>query len=421
MTTTPSLIIVADRILTGPAHFSPRAHQGVAIADGVIVVVDDADRLTARWSSVPVQRYGNSTVLPGLIDCHVHLTFPGDGSNFEEYARAPLEIMRTRALQNARDHLAGGVTTLRDVGSPAGLLNWRDPPSPDLPRIIAYGPPITAPRGHMYLLGGECDSPASVAAMAQHNLERGADGIKVVASGGGTVGTVPHEATLSVEQIQAAVEVAHRHGAIVTSHALASESVRRSLEAGVDGIEHVAFLDSSGRSNLTSDLADHLVETQVPIGGTIGANYRYLQLVEQERASPERFEAQRIQSEYSEANAATLHRLGARFVAASDAGWRYTSFGDIATELERMVAAGMAESFVIESATAGAADALRLPRLGRIAEGYEADLLIVSGDPLQRISDIRSVLGVYRAGSPVLSRNRGASSTTEVKGATIDR
>jgi imidazolonepropionase-like amidohydrolase len=178
--------------------------------------------------------------------------------------------------------------------------------------------------------------------------------------------------------------------------------VRRALEASVDGIEHVSFLDGSGRSDLRPELADRLVATGTPLGGTIAANYRYLHLAQQGLAPPDRVEVQTFQCTCAEQNAGTLYRLGARFVAASDAGWRYTAFGDVATELERMVAAGMPAAFVIDSATSRAAEYLRLSRLGRIEPGSAADLLVVAGDPLNRISDLRSVLAVYRCGSRVV-------------------
>lgn len=403
-TESPEFIIVAEQLIDGHRDAYPLSDVAVLVTAGRVLAIEPRRGLGERWPGVPVHDYASATVMPGLIDCHVHLTFPGDGSLFEGPAQASRDVRHARADANGRAHLCQGVTTVRDVGSHADLLGWRQGKGLDYPRILAYGPPLTRPRGHMYLFGGECQGGEEVRRRVVENVHLGADGIKITASGGGTLGTKWNEASFNREELSEAVTVAHELGKLTTAHTLASESVARALDAGVDGIEHVGFLDAEERSHVDTRLADRLVEQQIAIGATLAVNFRYIGMAERGEVPSHELEEQRVRSENFRRNAATLYRMGARFVAASDAGWKYTPFGDLVLELERMEAAEMPTRDVIHAATAGAAGYLRLDRIGRVAAGFTADLVVVDGNPLSDLQDLRRIQAVYREGKKVVAR-----------------
>jgi imidazolonepropionase-like amidohydrolase len=398
---TPDFVIAAARLIDGHRDV-PVLHDGAAaIAGARILAVGTRRELTERFPGAPVVDAPGASLLPGLIDCHVHLTMPGDGSTYEIGAGASRDQRHRRAADNARRHLLAGVTTVRDLGSHADLFDWRETSPAELPRLLLYGPPLTRPDGHMHLYGGTCSGAPEVEARARENLARGADGLKIVASGGGTLGTRPHEASFSTDELAAAAGVAHETGKVITAHALPIEAMQRSLDAGLDGIEHLGFLDGPGHSEFDEAVAARIVDQGVTLGSTVGVNARYVSLAEGDKVSDYELDEQRERTAYYVANAGRLHRMGARIVAASDSGWKYTRFGEFALELELLASAGISQCEVIHAATAGAAEALRVADVGRVAPGFEADLLLVAGDPLGSITALRDVRAVYRAGRRV--------------------
>ena len=398
---TPEFLIAAGRVIDGHRDV-PVLYDGAAAVAGLrIVAVGMRRELADRFPRIPVIDMPNGSLMPGLIDCHVHLTMPGDGSNYEIGAGASIAQRHRRATANARRHLLAGVTTVRDLGSHADLFEWRADAGGEMPRLLLYGPALTRPDGHMHLFGGTCSGAPDVAARAGQNLVLGSDGIKIVASGGTTLGTQPHEASFSVEELAAAAGVAHGAGKLITAHALPIEAMRRSLDAGLDGIEHLAFLHGPGRSEFDEEVAARIVRQGVTLGSTIGVNSRYVSLAQQDEVSDYELDEQRQRTAYYLANAARLHAMGARLVAASDAGWKYTRFGEFAVELQLLAGAGLSPREVIHAATAGAAEYLRLADVGRVAPGFQADLLLVAGDPLSEIEAFGDVQAVYRAGRRV--------------------
>ena len=398
----PQFIVSAGRVVDGHRDVTERLGAAVVIGEGRIVALGPTDEVRRGFPALPVSDFPTGTLLPGLIDCHVHLTMPGDGSSYEVGAKASQRQRHLRATTNARRHLLAGVTTLRDLGSHRDLFEWRaNSRAESLPRVILYGRPLTGKRGHMNLYGGTCEGVAEVAARASENLDMGSDGIKIVASGGGTLGTRPWEASFSAKAIRAAVDVAHNAGKLITAHALAIDSIRRAINAGVDGIEHIAFLGRDNQPALNDSLAELIVKRAITFGSTLGVNYRYLGLASADIVSDYELSEQQNRTGYYLENARQVHALGARIVAASDSGWKYTLFGEFDKELDLLHRAGLATREVIHAATAGAADHLRLPSLGRLAPGYEADMIVVDGNPIADVTALKSVSAVYRAGRRV--------------------
>jgi imidazolonepropionase-like amidohydrolase len=396
------VVVTAAWAIEGHRDRPVQPDAGVAIGQGLIVDVGRADDLRARYPAATRRHFSEASLLPGLIDGHCHLTQPGDGSSYEVGARSSPEQRHRRAEANARRHLQAGVTTLRDLGSHADLFAWRDVVQGPLPRMLLYGRPLTPPGGHMHLFGGECSGPTGVAERAAENLAMGSDGIKLVASGGTTLGTLPHLPSFSTEEMAAASEVAHAQGKVITAHALPVEAMRRAADARIDGIEHLGFLVGPGESEFDPKLAERMVDQGMTFGTTLGVNLGYIALAERDLASDYELNDQRERSAYYIRNAQQLHRMGARLVAASDAGWKYTPFGEFATELRLLAAAGLSPLEVVHAATAGAAEYLRVPEVGRLEVGRAADLLVVDGDASTDVRALGAVRAVFAGGEQVV-------------------
>lgn len=402
-TTSPSTA-TADRLLIAPRLFDGRAgisgaDQAVAISGDRITDVGAATELEARYPDAAVERFHDATLSPGLIDSHVHLTMPGDGTAYEPGASAEAAVRFRVAQLNLRTHLEGGVTCVRDLGSHLDFLDWHPDDAVLLPRLVRYGPPITAERGHMYLFGGGAKNPEEARRLAERNIAAGSDGIKIASSGGGTLGTVPHKATIDGEIVAAAVATAHEHGRLATTHALSLDTMRTAIESGTDGIEHLGFLDPDGHSQFSEDLADLAISRQVTFGSTLGCNDRFTRLRSlTEDDQPERVD-QLERTAYYIRNASLLRERGARIAAASDAGWKYTHFGDFSNELRLLCLAGYSPAEVLHLATGFNAEYLRLDsEIGYLRPGMCADIVVFRGNPLESIADTRNVTAVFRSG-----------------------
>ena len=186
---------------------------------------------------------GEATIMPGLIDCHVHLTWCG-------FHRRPTDLIQEegpkitalRAASNATRHFRAGVTTVRDMGSSGIARDVRDAINKGIivgPRVIACGNAIVQTGGHIYEAGIEADGPVEVAKAARRELREGSDFIKMCASGG-VYGKREglFAAQYSVEELKAGVNVATQAGTYVSVHAYGEEAIRNSLDAGVTRIEH---------------------------------------------------------------------------------------------------------------------------------------------------------------------------------------
>src|SRR5690349_9698511 len=260
-----------------PVLHARRLFDGTATslhADATIVI--DGDRITRVETGVaaPAGAHIVDTVLPGLVDGHVHLAF--DASPDPVATLAARDDAEAVAAMTAAGRAAvrGGITTVRDLGDRGYLsLGLRDAAAsdPTLPTIVASGPPITTPGGHCHFLGGAADGVEGVRAAVREHAERGVDVIKIMASGGNlTPGSRPEVSQFRPAELRAAVEEAHRLGLPVVAHAHGTASVADALAAGVDGLEHVTFMTADGVDEIPDDLLAALAAGPVVIGVTLG-------------------------------------------------------------------------------------------------------------------------------------------------------
>lgn len=405
------LLVEGGKVWVG-SEAPPVLNGAVLVRDGRIVAAGPASEVRGQaQAGCDVVRQPDQTLIPGLIDCHVHLCFPGTGEAAHTYmSRESDDQVLLTAAGNAQASLRCGVTTVRDVGSKGRLVielreaiaNGRV----DGCRVVASGPPITPTGGHMWYLGGEADSAEEIQKAARRHWRWGADFLKIVGNGGGTPRTFPWIPNYTEAELAAAVREANEHSTHITVHANHVEAIRRCVKAGVHGLEHCTFLTAQGQVKFDPELAEEIVRRGVVIGHTLQAAYwslqeakeRWAELSPAERAAAD--QSRRVTEEQT-ANFGRLKGLGARIVAATDAGWRKNRFGlDYALALELAVDAGMSPTEALLSGTREAARAIGLgTRIGTLEAGKLADLVVVDGDPTQEISAVRRVTAVMKDGS----------------------
>jgi imidazolonepropionase-like amidohydrolase len=339
---------------------------------------------------------GGATLLPGLVDAHTHLAFDASADPVGALAARDddeaLEAMR----EAARNALKGGITTVRDLGDRNYLaLRLRDQGGL-LPTILAAGPPITLPSGHCHYLGGETEPTAgAMRAAVRERAERGVDLIKIMASGGTlTPGTRQEDAQFELPELRAAVEEAHRLGLGVTAHAHATQAIHNAAEAHVDSLEHVSFWSAEGTDEAPPELVRTIVERRIVVGATVG-------FLPTPGFTPPPPVVARIAGIVR--NLQLLHRAGARMVASSDAGIGVAKPHDTLRYTVVMLSGlGFHPAEVLRLTTEAAADACGLgDRKGRLAPGFDADVLAVDGDPLADPESVHRIRAVYCRGEMI--------------------
>ena len=370
------------------------------IPDPVVLIVGSTIRGISSVGPAPqdatVIDLPGATLLPGLIDTHVHLAFDTSTNAVGNLARRR-DAEVTGALQSAgRAALRGGVTTVRDLGD-RGYLSLGLRGQGGLPTILAAGPPITTPGGHCHYLGGTAEPTVrDVRAAVREHAERGVDVIKIMASGGNlTPGTRQDLAQFPPEVLRAAVDEAHRLGLPVTAHAHAAAAIADAVAAGIDGMEHVSFWTADG-VDAPADLIRLIAERQIAVGATVG-----MRPVPGLTPPPE--VAARLPAIM--ANTRRLHEAGALMVAGTDAGIAPVKPHDAVRYAPAMLAQlGYGPAEALRAITSVAAGVCGLAhRKGRIAPGFDADVLAVDGDPIADPDALHRIRAVYARGTPVFA------------------
>ncbi|MEV1157106.1 amidohydrolase family protein [Micromonospora chokoriensis] len=394
--------------MTKHAVRAERMFDGERLVDGGVLVLLDGGRIAdvrlgraeapEGW---PVREAPDGTLLPGLVDAHVHLCAdagPDALGRLADRAETDLDAVVEASL---RAHLTAGITTVRDLGDRRdAVLRWRGRGvRDDLPTVVAAGAPVTSIGGHCWALGGEASGVDGVREAVRLRAAAGADLVKVMASGGVfTPGTDTTRPQFTDQELAAAVNQAHDLGLPVTAHAHALSAVEQALRVGVDGIEHCTCVTATG-ARVPEELAERLAASGIAVCATLGTDPAVV--------TPPEVVEMAARAGLSEAalraGTATLHRAGVRLVAGSDAGLGPAKpHGILPETLVEYVACGISATAALTAATSVGAEVCGLGgRKGRVRPGFEADLLIVQGDPTSDITVLRRPLAVYRAGDLV--------------------
>lgn len=340
-------------------------------------------------------------LMPALTDTHVGFTRPVVPEYPNPYQTDAKFVVDSAldALVNAGKCLRAGITTVRqDSASNEGIYSLRDAFETGLlegPRLVVPGQGITMTGGHAWYECYEADGPDDVRKAARIQLKAGADWVKLMAtagSGGSSPNEHPEQAQMTVEEMRAAVEEAHKKGKPVMAHVSCAAGARNALEAGVDSIEHGLFLEE--------DIVETMAERNVFLVPTLWLYRRLVEEGEAGRIPKWKYERAKSVVPRHTRSFQLAMEAGVKIAAGDDAGARYTPLGEtFFCELETMHELGMSRLDVLVSATSRAAECLRLDdKLGMVKPGYLADLLVIDGDPSKNISDIRKTWQVYKEG-----------------------
>jgi imidazolonepropionase-like amidohydrolase len=299
----------------------------------------------------------------------------------------------------AKAALRAGITTVRDLGDRGYLtLKLREELKADPstgPELLVAGPPITPSGGHCWFLGGEADGIDGVRQAVRDHAARGVDLIKVMVTGGEiTPGSVPYLSQYGPDELRAIAEEAHALGLRVTGHAHGAQGVADAVAAGFDGIEHATFMTAKGvhqDPDLFNVMAARRVFVSVPVASTAA----------QPSPPPGSSVAKRFKAIL--AGLQTMRAAGVAITVSSDAGIAATKPHEVLPHGVAQIARnGFNTAEALRAVTSVAAESCGLGnRKGRIAQGYDADLLAVRGDPLTDPTDLRNVAAVFRAGKPI--------------------
>jgi imidazolonepropionase-like amidohydrolase len=353
---------------------------------------------------------GGATLLPGLIDSHTHLVWDASNDPVGHLAGVGEDPLFEQCRARAGKALAAGITTVRDLGDCRFVtlrLRQELAAYPERgPQPLVSGPPITTPGGHCWFLGGEAAGVQGMRAAVRALAAREVDVVKVMVTGGNlTAGSVPWQSQYGPAELRAAVEEAHQAGLAITGHAWGAQGIAEAVAAGFDSIEHGVFLTADG-VHQDPAVVDQMAARGVVVSVTSAQNQPLGQPppgMEPGTQRATRFQELARQVPQFVDGVLRLREAGVPLIVSSDAGIGPHKPHDVlpwGPGLASMI--GFTGAEALRAVTSIAADACRVgDRKGRIAPGYDADLLAVAGDPLINPAAVREVVAVFRAGQRV--------------------
>ena len=379
--------------------------SGDMLTNHVIRVVDDRVESISPAPQTRLENLldlGDVTVLPGLIDAHVHLIGDADAQGYGNLA-ASVPRNTLFGVKNARETLAAGFTAVRNVGAGSfadvALRDAIDAGDVQGPRMRVSGPSVGITGGHCdnnllppeagQFSEGVADGAAEIIKVLRRNKKYGTDLVKFCATGGVlSKGTAIGDQQYTDSEMKALVDESHRRGIKVAAHAHGTQGIIAAIKAGVDSVEHASLIDDEG------------IRLAVEYGTTlvmdIFVSDYILQGGEAAGFLPESLEKERMVGAAQRDGFRRAHAAGANIAFGTDAG--VFPHGKNAQQFSYMVKYGMTELEAIQAATVKGAELLSMDGVGTLSPGAYADLIAVKGDPLQDIRTLESPVFVMKGG-----------------------
>jgi imidazolonepropionase-like amidohydrolase len=403
-------ILKAARLIDG--NGGPVAEQAAVLLHGdSISQIGTHETVQApEGASVREVDYGDATILPGLVDSHVHLIGIGDGRAGDELVTLPDEVLTVQAAQNVRRHLYSGVTTVRDCGAKnRTTFLLRDAVEMGIvpsPRLVLSGRPVAIIGGHLSYFGIQATGPDECRAAVRQLIKEGADFIKITATGGSTRTSFSLRPSFNVDELTGICEEAHKFGKHAAAHCASSQGMVNVLAAGIDTIIHGVHKEADGSDVYHPEISEKIAEQGVYVNPTLGGGVTRVRMLENtpdlSPAQQADLDASRAASQVRMDNVARMVEQGVMMSAGSDTAWGFYQMGDFQTEIEAHAMAGMSNMDAIVSATRDAARSCWVDdSVGTLELGKQADVLVVNGNPDRDINALRNVADVYLAGNRV--------------------
>lgn len=401
MNTTPTTYITADRLWDGTG--TATSLRPVLRVAGDIVAGVERSLMAPPTCSGERFDFPGCTILPGLIDTHVHLVMAALETNdliIEQVVRETDAELTSRAADNALAALQAGITTLRDCGGKGSIIqSLRDRIRAGEivgPDIIACGMPITTTLGHCHWLGLVADTPAQVRAACERMIAEDADFLKVMATGGNMTRTSdPMVAQYDDASLKLIADIGRENNKFAAAHVLSRVALPGVVAARFHTIEHCDMRVEENRYEFDAELARRIVEQGQYVGLTMSGTARRAFLPPP--AGPLEGPIARLDIRF--ACERQLLDAGIRFTIHSDAGVRKTpvdrlDLGLRAAEIELK----LTPHEILQAVTRTASEALGLTDRGVLTAGKRADLIVVEGDPLRDLSRLGNIRAVMKAG-----------------------
>jgi imidazolonepropionase-like amidohydrolase len=357
-------------------------------------------------ADVPVLEVGDRTVLPGLIDAHVHMLFTGGALSGQESRHATDSQALLTGARNAQLALQSGLTTVRDCGDRNYLslvlrdyINSGGLPGP---RLVCSGPVITTTAGQLWWNGLECDTDDELRRAVRTLVKNGVDFVKLMGSGGNaTPGSNPEVSQYPATGFRAVADDAHRMGKMVAAHVHGIDSMALAAEAGIDTLEHCPFR-AHGTIKYQEQIVDKIINKGLIVSLAMPATWYRLRVEDMQdvRAHPGHLWPERYDT------IRKMHAAGVKLVVSSDQGSTGTRIDELHLLMAFLVETiKMPAAEVLYGVTGLAAQAVGMAdRLGTLAPGKLADIVVVDGNPLTDMTTMGRMHMVIKDGQ-ILGRD----------------
>ena len=407
---------------------------GPAIEDGAVLIEGSKIRAVGRRSdvaapegaSVEIHDYPDKTVLPGMVDCHTHHNGFGDGRFGDDLVTLPDEVLTLQSARNARTSLFTGVTTIRENGPKNfTMLRLRDAINEGIvlgPRMVLCGRPVAIIGGHMGYFGSEATGPTEARATVRQLVKEGADYIKITATGGSTKTSFPLRPSFDVDELTAIADEAHKFDKLTATHCVSTQGTINSLDAGVDMIIHCVYTNPDGTDDFRPDVAERIGEQGAYVNPTLHVTRSGVWTLQAKRddegpsaALDAALDESRRQLDTRLEHCRRMMEMGLNVITGSDSSWSNYKLGNAVYETECLVMAGYSPMQGVLSVTREAAKALGVDdTVGTLEPGKEADIIVVDGDPTERVEDLWNVEEVFFGGQKVArGSNRSLAATRQ--------